>query len=495
MSDKPANVVFVFSDQHSYDFIGCAGRRDVMTPNIDAFAKQGVRFEHAVANCPICTPCRGMLISGQHPLYNGAYRNDARLKTADEIGPGIGEVLRDAGYKMGYVGKWHLLGGERDRPIPRGKERHGFDDLFLSNNCHVNYEPGIAYYWTHDTDEKVHFNDWEARGQTNQALDFLDRQTADEPFCMFVSWHPPHAHGGGNNKEYGNCDCPDEFKNLYDPETIELRPQVQDTPEMRKKFVGYSGMCSEVDAYFGELLAKLDEKGLAENTLVVFTADHGEVFGAYNGQVCKNVPEDISARVPMVMRFPGVIPESRVSELLIGLIDMPATLLGLLGLDVPEHFHGRDLSKAIIEGDDDAVDSQPLFAFWPSWRGVYTKRYVYAVENFERDRDLTKRIPWTLPGRGYVRSYNVLYDREQDPHMMSNLFNSVEHLEIGIELAEKTFEWNDHFSDPIVSYEATVEALGDDPIDAMPRRPIDAINEYVAARRKRAGSASFVPNP
>lgn len=97
MSRRPPNLLFVFSDQQSFDMLGCAGHLRIKTPNIDAFAAEGVRFEHAVANCPLCPPCRSMLISGRHPLYNNCFENDRRLFTDEEIGPRIGHVLRDAG--------------------------------------------------------------------------------------------------------------------------------------------------------------------------------------------------------------------------------------------------------------------------------------------------------------------------------------------------------------------------------------------------------------
>jgi arylsulfatase A-like enzyme len=159
MKPKPPNLLFVFSDQQSFDMLGCAGNTQVKTPNIDAFARKGVRFEHAVANCPVCTPCRSMLFSGRHPLYNNCFENDRRLLTEDAIGPGLGHGLRDAGYRMGYVGKWHLYGGDRDRPIPEGPDRQGFDDCFLSNNCHVNYHPDHSFLWN-EKGEETQFNPW-----------------------------------------------------------------------------------------------------------------------------------------------------------------------------------------------------------------------------------------------------------------------------------------------------------------------------------------------
>ena len=110
---KPSrpNLLFVFSDQQSWDMLGCYGNDQIITPNIDKMAARGVRFNHCVSSCPVCTPYRGMLMSGQHPLYNGCMVNDIQMLPGK--GSDFGEVLRDAGYHTGYIGKWHLHGGNR----------------------------------------------------------------------------------------------------------------------------------------------------------------------------------------------------------------------------------------------------------------------------------------------------------------------------------------------------------------------------------------------
>jgi arylsulfatase A-like enzyme len=458
--NKP-NLLFVFSDQQSFDMLGCAGNPQIKTPNLDAFARQGVRFEHAVANCPVCTPCRSMLLSGRHPLHNNCFDNDRRLLNEGEIGPGLGHVLRDAGYRMGYVGKWHLHGGDRNRPIPAGPDRQGFDDRFLSNNCHLNYHPDNSYYWTEDG-EKVMFGKWEVAGQTDQALEFLAESTAEQPFCLVVSWHPPHNHEGGNPQAYWGFDAPEAFKALYNEADIVPRGHLPNTPENRRMTLGYYAMCSEVDHHFGRLLGMLEEKGFADNTLVVFTSDHGETFGAHAAQCHKGNPEDVAVRIPLLMRMPQVLPADYTSRLLIGMLDMPPTIMGLMGHRIPPSWQGQDRTSAILNKDDDAVDSVPIFNFKPSWRGVYTRRYTFAMENIERTPDMHTRFGSDLPDqRKCIQNFNVLYDREEDPLQLRNLINTTERLDTIWELTQRTHDWCATFNDPFLSYKQLIGIVGD----------------------------------
>ena len=410
-----------------------------------------------------------MLLSGRHPLYNNCFDNDRRLLNEDEIGPGLGHVLRDSGYRMGYVGKWHLHGGDRNRPVPPGRDRQGFDDCFLSNNCHLNYHPDNSFYWSEDG-EKVRFRQWEAAGQTDQALDFLEESTKDQPFCLFVSWHPPHNHSGGQPEQYWGFDAPEAFKALYNEEEIVPRGHLPDTPENRRMTLGYYAMCSEIDHHFGRLLGKLDEKGFTADTLVIFCSDHGETFGAHAAQCHKGNPEDISVRIPLLMRMPRILPAGSTRQLLIGMLDMPSTVLGLMGHEIPANWQGRDLSSAILNEEEDAVDSLPIFNFKPSWRGVYTRRYTFAMENIERTPDLHTRFGSDLPdNRIYPQNFNVFYDREADPLQLNNLFNSTSHIQKASELTRLTHDWCRAFRDPFLSYQRLIGIIGESEIPAIER--------------------------
>ena len=361
------NLVFVFSDQQSFDMLGCAGNKDIITPNLDKFAAEGVRFTQCISNSPVCTPFRGMLLTGQHPLRSGAFCNDIRIVPGE--GRYFAEVLRDAGYACGYVGKWHLYGGDRNRPIPAGPFRYGFDQTFLSENCNELFDEKRAYYWDEDG-KKQPCGDWEPYVQTRQAEKFIE-DNATKPFALFLSWHPPHNWDG----EYGYNGPADLLKH-YDPAKLTPRPNVEDTPQIRKMYQGYMALCTGNDRAFGELMAKLRELKLDGNTIVVFTADHGDLLLSHGFRGNKGRPECESLHVPLLIRWPNVL-KPRVSDLLFGSLDFMPTLLGMLNLKIPATCQGRNLAEAIFKAEDDAVESVPLFLFPWQWRGIYTLSLIH----------------------------------------------------------------------------------------------------------------------
>lgn len=438
-SPRRPNLVFVFTDQQSRDMLGCYGNPDIITPNLDAFARESVQFEHCVSSSPVCTPYRGMLLSGQHPLYNGAVHNDVPMLANN--GKCFGHALGEAGYRTGYIGKWHLYGHERDRPVPPGKMRYGFDDCFLTNNCHVDYRPGHCYYWN-DRGEKIFFDEWEVDGQTRQAIEFLDTCRKEDPFALFLSWHPPHDVGIDLESLTFRYDTEDELMSLYDREKIRLRPSATDTPELRRAYHGYYAMCTGVDRAFGRLVEKLKQKGLYDNTILVFTSDHGDNLHSYGYRIAKDHPEDTAARVPFLLRLPNGA-TCRRSELLVGSLDLMPTLLGLMDLAIPGTCQGRDLSGAILNHDDGAVESVPLFFHKPAWSGVYTRDYTYG--NGELDHFCHDPAGGMALEKVPVRA---LYARCDDPNQLNNLFGREDFVGVQNRLEQLTSEWRARFGDP-----------------------------------------------
>ncbi|HEV7214049.1 MAG TPA: sulfatase-like hydrolase/transferase, partial [Chloroflexota bacterium] len=211
MAAQRPNLLFVFADQMRGMDMGCAGNGEVVTPSMDRLAREGTRFSHAFANCPVCTPSRAILLSGCYPLTTRVIAND--LPLPEDI-PTIGASFQAAGYRTGYIGKWHLDGVPRDKWTPPGPRRHGFDD-WAAFNCSHNYFRPNKYY--RDTPEPVMAEGYEPEVQTDLALAFLAERDS-RPFCLFLSWGPPHD-------PYPML--PARYKALYDPQRLTLRPNVQ----------------------------------------------------------------------------------------------------------------------------------------------------------------------------------------------------------------------------------------------------------------------------
>ena len=482
---KRPNLLFVFSDQHSYDLLGCNGHAQVKTPNLDAFSRQALNIDSCFSVSPLCTPMRGSLLSGLYPLHNGAYDNCIRMLEGN--GTYFAEVLKKSGYKTAYVGKWHLYGGYFHQPVPAGPYRYGFDDVFLSNNADLNYWPENAFYFDQYTGEKIKFNEWEPDGQTRQAMEFLDKVDADEPWSLFVSWHPPHCHKTRLPQDYYSYSAPQKYLDRYDYDTVQVREGTTPTEGNRRMMHGYMSLISSVDDCFGQLMAKLKERGLDENTIVVYTSDHGDMLKMeQNVLFQKYRPQSTSTQVPFMIRVPGMTREDTRSALPFGTLDIMPTVLSLMDVQPPATCHGRDLSHALIAGDQQAQAAVPIMMqSLDHWRGVATKDWIYAYS------------PYQSPAAGPT-SYNVLFDRHSDPLSLRNLIKEPECQETKAEMHRLTKEWMDRFEDPFMPYvalrDATVDPseLGKEgfiaPFNKSARgilreRPIDVCKRWAASRK------------
>ncbi len=433
MKRRP-NILFVFADQMRAPELD----PQVSSPHMDRLASEGTRFTRACANCPVCTPSRGTILTGRYPLSHRAVANDLPLPE-DEVT--IAELLRRAGYRTGYVGKWHLDGVPRDRFTPPGPRRHGFD-FWAAWNCSHDYFHGRLFL---DGPEPLELEGYEPVGQTDVALRFLAERDP-RPFCLFLSWGPPHA-------PYRQV--PAEHLALYDPSKVELRPNVRPTSHPggsepnAENIAGYYAHITALDQELGRLLGTLEERGLAEDTIVAFTSDHGDMLWS-QGAVKKEQPWEESVRIPLLVRWPGRVPAGKECEALVSTVDLSPTLLGLTGVEVPEAIEGADLSNVFL-GDDEAgpasvfltepiIVDQGLRQGLREWRGVRTARYTYAR--------------WADGERW------LLYDNEADPHQMKNLIDSPGHASVRKELEEELQGWLRRTRDDCLPWTENVRRLG-----------------------------------
>lgn len=448
MSRAPVSrpsLLFVFADQMRGSDLGCAGNPDVRTPVLDSLAAEGVRAARAYANVPVCGPSRACLLTGTHPTTNRVIANDLPLPAGL---PTLGTLARANGYRTGYVGKWHLDGAPRSRFTPPGERRFGFD-FWAAYNCTHDYFR-TRYY--RDTPEVILAEGYEPELQTDLALEFLEAQPgAPDPFCLVVSWGPPH-----DPYEW----VPERHRAMYDPAAIRLRPNarpaapspmaVQQRLECRRATADYYAAITALDEQLGRLLAALEARGLAQDTLVVFTSDHGDMLWSH-GLLKKQAPYEESVHVPFLARLPGRLAAGSLSESLIGTVDVLPTLAGLLGWEAPAGLEGLDLSSA-LQGLAGAPEprSLPLSSPYsieeaerqglPDWRAVRTKRHTYA--------ETVGRQPW------------LLFDTVADPYQLENLAHDPASHHLRDALAAELGAWLERTRDPFLPGPLMIAHLG-----------------------------------
>ncbi|MBI1926389.1 sulfatase [Candidatus Poribacteria bacterium] len=435
---RSPNFIFVFSDQHRYCDMGCAGNPDVITPNMNRLAREGTHFTHTISNVPLCVPARGCIMTGKHPLSHKAVSNDLPLPLSET---GIAQVFKGAGYQTGYIGKWHLGGMPRDKFITP-EMRFGFD-YWAGWNCHHNYFN--AHY--HDSDGScIPIVGYEPDFQTDLAIQYC-KAHADEPFCLYLSWGPPH-----NPYEQ----VPEQYRAMVNPEAITLRPNAEGAN--RTAIANYYAHITALDANLGRLMGALDDLGIADDTILVYTSDHGDMLGSH-GEVRKERPWEESIRVPFLIRWPGKIPAGVSRDTLLSIVDFVPTFLSLCGLPIPEGIQGVDLSRVALNPDligtvlgnvIDEPESVLLEIPLPGgegfgggvreWRGVRTRRYTYA-----RFQD----------GEAWV-----LYDNVADPYQLRNLIDAPDYRAVRNELEAELLVWLNRIEDRFLPGLEHIRELG-----------------------------------
>lgn len=393
------NIVYLLADQWRAKAMGYTGDPNVKTPNLDRLAQQSINFRNAVSVCPVCTPYRAALMTGRFPTSTGMFLNDAYLPPGEFC---LAEALKEAGYATAYIGKWHLDGHGRSTFVAP-QRRQGWD-FWKGAECEHNYNK--SHYYEGASSEKKFWDGYDAFAQTRAAQEYLrDQVKADGPFILMVSYGTPH---------FPHATAPEEYKALYPPEKIQLPPNT--APEWeeraRQEAQGYYAHCTALDKCVGEVMATLDELGLAKDTILVFTSDHGEMLGSHGVRPClKQVAWDEAAHVPFLLRYPAAQGRGRVEDAPLTTPDIYPTLLGLAGVAIPKTVEGDDLSVLVREPGkaaglrDRAALSMNVSPFGGGdlncpYRAIRTRRYTY-VRNLDG--------PW------------LLFDDLRDPYQMQNL--------------------------------------------------------------------------
>ncbi|SHJ06062.1 sulfatase family protein [Pseudozobellia thermophila] len=406
------NVLVVLTDQWRAQATGYAGDPNISTPHLDRLAAESVNFKNAVSGMPVCSPFRASLLTGQRPLTHGVFMNDVQLDTNAVT---LAKVFNKAGYDTGYIGKWHLDGHGRLQNVAPGKRRQGFQ-FWKGNECTHNYNHSV--YYDNDDPERKIWEGYDTFGQTDAAIEYIsERKPSKNPFMIILSYGTPHA-------PYHTA--PEEYRRRFDPEKIQLRDNVPDSlkARARKDLAGYYAHIAAIDDMIGKIIANLKESGQYENTLILFTSDHGDLLGSH-GAYKKQQPYEEAARVPMLFRIPEslkIAPGER--NALMNSEDLMPTLLGLCDIAIPNTVEGINY-RPYMEGKEEIGDATLLTCVQPfgqwnkvqhggrEYRALKTRQYTYA-------RDLEG--PW------------LLFDNQKDPYQLNNLVGNEAYADLQEEL-------------------------------------------------------------
>jgi arylsulfatase A-like enzyme len=394
---KP-HVIFIIVDQWRAQATGYAGDKNVVTPNLDRLAASSVNIKNAVSGMPVCTPYRASLMTGQYPLTHGAFMNDVMLDTGRAT---IAKVYRHNGYTTGFVGKWHIDGHGRNSYIPQG--RHQGFQYWKALECTHDYNRSA--YYSGNSDQKLFWDGYDVIAQSNDACQYIrERAKGNDPFTLFISLGPPHD-------PYQLA--PEKYRNMYANKDIRVNENVPAglRDKVKQDLKGYYSHITAIDDCIGRIWQTIKDAGIDDNTILVFTADHGDLLGAH-GYWNKQQPYEESIRVPFLIHYPDVFgKDGKTSTVLLNTPDIMPTLLGLSNLPIPASVEGTDFSSTLKDGKKDKVAHtliscvQP-FGQWSrgrggkEYRGIVTTQYTYV-------KDL--HGPW------------LLFDNTNDPFQLNNL--------------------------------------------------------------------------
>ena len=395
------NIVFVFSDEHRSQSMSFTEMPMVQTPNLANMAREGFCFQQCISNYPVCSPYRGMLMTGRWPFQTGMIDNDIDLSENEYT---LGDAFKSAGYHTAYIGKWHL-GGTRAEPF-------GFDLSLIWTNTNTHYNQSL--YYPKDGGP-VRLEGYNATRMTDQAVSYIAGAGA-HPYLLMVSLNPPHARF---------TDAPPDKRALYPDGSLPYRPNVRlDGPDDghisrnngSPHYEGYHAHITAIDTELGRILDAVKQSERGDNTLVIYTSDHGCQFGSH-GIGSKRQPYEESVRIPFMVYAPGRVSPGGSSQALMGAPDVMPTLCGLAGIPVPNTCVGQDFSGYILHGIGPEPDAQLIMHISkknasggerhpaPLFRGIRTRRYTYTIN---------EKGPFHL------------FDNQEDPYQMHNLVHAEE---------------------------------------------------------------------
>ena len=436
----PNNIIFYFTDQQRWDTCGCFGQPLDITPNLDAQAQEGVKFDNAFSPQPVCGPCRALFQTGKYPTETGCFRNNIMLPAGIKT---LGQYIEKAGYETAYIGKWHLASdGELEKPpaidhtvtaVPR-ELRGGYTGFWRAADVLEFTSHGYDGFVFDEHDQRVDFKGYRADCINDMALEFLDGYAGEKPFFMTISQIEPHHQNDRKHYE-GPEGSKERFKNFVLPEDLKVLGG-----NAAEEYPDYLGQCASLDENLGRLVAKLREKGLYENTVIIFASDHGSHFLTRNRDDHLNGYDDYKRschdaclHVPLVIAG-GPYRGGQAVEELVSTASLPKTILALAGVDVGDAMIGENLLDVV----EKRADNRPNEVFAQIsesrvGRCIRTARYTYSVY-----------APGVNGGAAAASDHyadDFLYDMEQDPHQLNNVVADSAYAQVKAELRKRLLDW------------------------------------------------------
>ncbi|SDM29631.1 sulfatase-like hydrolase/transferase [Kriegella aquimaris] len=457
LTEKQPNVLIIYPDQlrrYSAGFWSepayeklVSGKPDpVITPNMDMLAKNGIVFTHAISNFPLCSPARGMLLSGRYPEQNGIWNNcrDDRDESLRDDIPVITDLFYQSGYSTAYFGKCHWLkndplfdadgnyvgstespGGNYmnryDTYVPPGKSRHNIEYMYQSiKDSH--YDPHI---YSSDPNTIAGKKDGELylpkifspKNEAEKIVAYLTNENevrdVNKPFFLMWSINPPHNPWDDKNTDMEALEAyydTDNYPNIDRSLVVRENADLETAQYARHYFANVTS----TDKYIGIVLEELEKLGELENTIVVLSADHGEMLGSH-GKTGKNTFETESLAIPFIVHWPDKLKKGTVTDVLFSVTDVLPTTMGLAGLEkeIPEEVEGINFSKLLLDPKTNymAKPSGALLMLSNS-RGIYTDRYTLCLDEKAgaESKSETKALK-----EAYI------YDREKDPYQLNKI--------------------------------------------------------------------------
>jgi arylsulfatase A-like enzyme len=416
---KQPNVIVFFTDQQRWDTTGVHGNPLGLTPNFDQMASKGTHLEYAFTCQPVCGPARSCLQTGLYATSTGCYKNGIPLR---QDLPTLAGYFNEAGYDTGYIGKWHLA-VTRDQPVP--EHLRGGYQYWLAADALEHTSDAYETLLFDNDNQPVKLPGYRVDALTDAAIRYIDDRK-NKPFFLFLSYLEPHHQ---NHRD--DYPAPEVYRDAYTSRWIP--PDLAALGGTAHQHLGgYYGMVKRLDEALGRIRDALRSLHLTEETIILFTSDHGSHFKTRNSEYKRSCHES-SIRIPSALYGSQFTGGGSVREL-VSLVDFVPSLLDAAGIEVPNHMQGRSVVPLLYNSRDRRAE-------WPgevfvqisesqTGRAIRTHRWKYSITAVSSNEDLIL----TASSMHYVEEF--LYDLHADPYELTNLAGMESHRPVADQLRE-----------------------------------------------------------